>query len=551
MNSSERTIIDYTGLYYIVQLPIGTPLAWKHNCILREYIKSCTSKYTWAERLKYNGDSKLWTTELPNYKVIVDLLAYLRDNHLPFFATDKLITKITELENYDARGKLNTIELKAENIKGIKLPLRNYQYTAVKFLEDAGGKAIIALGTGVGKTLVALSYCIKNNKKAIIICPSQGGKTKRSWAYEVYKCTDKQPLIIWSGSKLDLVQYCNADFIIVNYELLDKFRGLLLNLINLHGFDTVIIDESHSIKNLKAKRTSSIHELSMNCTGRILLSATAIRNKPDEIYSQLNLVAPERFNNKRNFKEKYYGKRMFQGNKFFYTRQSKIQLTNLNLDIQGCYFYRDKMKIVFELPSLMIETIYYDLPTKIRSTLEVQNKQQQFQTLAHAMIPNTVKLVEKLLLDEDNKKIILYSGFVAVVEELTKRLGKLATLNHGRLTSTEQQDNFKSFVEDSKTRVIVATYQSLSESINLQEQSSIVVFNDTPYLTAQIEQAYGRVYRIGQKDTCYCYLQGFSDTYTDEVFTIIENKDIILKKVLEGKDKEGSFCNQVIKPKDC
>lgn len=405
----------------------------------------------------------------------------------------------------------------------------------------------MALGTGTGKSLVSLAYCLHSDRKAIIVCPSQGGKTKRSWAKEIYKHTNKKPLIIWGRTKNDLMQLDNADFIIINYELLDKYKGVLLNLIKFHGFDTIIIDESHSIKNISAKRTHAIYELCTNCTSRILLSATAIRNKPDELYSQLHLVAPERFPNRMLFKSTYFGRKMFKGSKFFYTKQSKQQLERLNKDIQGCYFYRDKMKIIHELPSLIIETINYE--SKRGKQLDGMNKQQQYQILAGDMVDNTVKLVNKLLLDETNKKIIVYSGFVATTEAIKERLGAIATMNHGQLTPEEQHNNFESFTNDDNIRVIVATYQSFSESINLQETSSVVVFNDVPYVTAQIEQAYGRVYRIGQKNTCFCYLQGFHGTYTDEVFEILEGKDIVLTKVLKGENKINDFCNQIIKPR--
>lgn len=540
----SSTIIDFKNVF-VVRLPYGSQLFWKDNCLIREFINELKVNHTFRERFKYNARTKTFDTEQDNYKIIIELLRFLRSKRLPFTITQNAIDKINVMETYEDRKKISDIDIDAEEIPGIKTILRSYQYSAVKFLDDTDGNAIIALGTGVGKTLISLAYCIKNHRRAIIVCPSQGGKTKISWAKEILKHTNKKPLVMWGNTTNDLMQFDKVDFIIINYELLNKHRLLLQTLVSSFGFDTVIIDESHYIKNKKALRTLNISDLTSICNHRILLSATAIKNTPEELFTQLNIVAPERFNDLKSFKTKYFGRRMNVNGRHFFTKQSKAQLLQLNEDIKGCYFYRDKLKIIHELPSLILETVYYELDTP--EIVVNIDKIEQRKVLAYKMIDNTIALIENTL-EKIDKKVIVYSGFVDVVDKIYKKLGSKATINHGQLTKKEQEDNYDRFRNNDSIRVIVATYQSFSESINLQDIASVVIFNDSPFVTADIEQAYGRIYRIGQGDICYCYLQGYTGTYTDEVFNILEEKDMILTAVLKGEVKTGEFINQVIKP---
>lgn len=540
-----KTKIDFKIESFYVQLPIGTEELWKDNCIIRDYLKSLENKYSFRERFAYLPSSKLFMTPQRNYERVIGLLEFLRGKNLPFEITTNALDKINSMEAYDDRKKSSDIDIPPEEIDGLKTLLRSYQYSAVNFLDSSDGNAIIALGTGVGKTLISLAYCIKNNKKAIIVCPSQGGKTKLSWAKEIVRHTKKKPFVVWGNTTNDLMQFSTVDFVIINYELIPKHRLLLETLINTFGFDVLIIDESHYIKNKKALRTRNIEHLVSMCKHRILLSATAIKNSPQELFTQLHLVAPERFQDIRDFKRDYFGKRMNVNGRYFFTKQSKKQLLQLNEDIKGCYFYRDKLKIIHELPSLILETIYYELDDRI--SLIGLDKNEQRKLLAELMIDNTVKLVQNTL-EKIDKKIIVYSGFVHTTQILKDELGGIATINHGQLSKSEQEENYESFRNNDKIRCMCATYQSFSESINLQDIASVVIFNDTPFVTADIEQAYGRIYRIGQGDICYCYLQGFNGTYTDEVFDILEEKDRILTAVLKGETKQGEFINQIIKP---
>ena len=72
----------------------------------------------------------------------------------------------------------------------------------------------------------------------------------------------------------------------VNYESVEKF----LPPIEAAGFDAIVIDESHRIKNPKAKVTQTLMGIRDLFEHRILLSGTAIKNKRSELATQIEYV---------------------------------------------------------------------------------------------------------------------------------------------------------------------------------------------------------------------------------------------------------------------
>jgi SWI/SNF-related matrix-associated actin-dependent regulator 1 of chromatin subfamily A len=518
-------------------------------------------RFDTVDWIRWDKGNSLWYVKDSSYKSVQDLMRYARDTlkertHLSDEALDKLIV----LENYEERSSWKHDDnLPPIAINGLKSNLRFYQNTCIRFLQDAGGRGIVALGTGVGKSLTALAWTIWQNKKAIIVAPSQRGRTKHSWVKEIRKHTYKRAKIVWGSTQMDLMSFIGADYIIINYELLAKFRDMLTLLINIHGFDTIIVDESHSIKSFKTKRTKEVLHLANMCEHRILLSATAIKNKPQELFTQLHLVAPDRFKDWKEFLAKYCHTRFYDRVSKTYKsgKASKKQMEDLNRDIGGIYFYRDKMDLLTELPPLTVETVMYDLD-KLNDYTDIETqilrgelpllagKQKQHKLLAKAMIQNTVDMVLDKLVCEENNKIIIYSGFIHIVEALKEALGDRFVMSHGQLPRDEADENFDRFMEDDEVDGIVATYQSFSESLNLQGVANVVLYNDCPHVSAVLAQGLGRIHRIGSDKMCYGYIMGFKDSYYEDIFERVEEKNELLTKVLEGKDVESPLLDQTI-----
>ncbi len=67
----------------------------------------------------------------------------------------------------------------------------------------------------------------------------------------------------------------------------------------------VLVSNSHFLKNPGAGRTKTAIELSGNIPHRLLLSGTAMENRPAEMWSQLNIIAPEVFPDSKDFAKRF------------------------------------------------------------------------------------------------------------------------------------------------------------------------------------------------------------------------------------------------------
>jgi SWI/SNF-related matrix-associated actin-dependent regulator of chromatin subfamily A-like protein 1 len=186
--------------------------------------------------------------------------------------------------------------------------LRPYQETNIDQLLE-WKKGFIADEPGLGKSASALMVVEKAQAyPCLVVTPSIG---KPSWAKELAWWLDQKRSISilegekWIESKNPIsvrlpdqtrvnipVNVMESDIIIVNYDILPNWLDFLLEL----SFKSFILDESHYIKNSKAKRSKAAKKLALKgLDGEpipyvLLLSGTPILNNPYELLHQLAVI---------------------------------------------------------------------------------------------------------------------------------------------------------------------------------------------------------------------------------------------------------------------
>lgn len=402
-------------------------------------------------------------------------------------------------------------EVAAKIAPGIKL--FPYQNEAVRFLVENDGKALIGDEMGLGKTAQSLAYIASQNKRALVVVPKV---VRRTWLQEAEKFFPDyfkghtRELISSSIKKDGQPDLTNTKIAAVNYESLQKF----LPAIKAAGFDTIVVDESHRIKSPKAKITRTISALRDHFKHRILLSGTAVKNKKEELHTQVEFIQPGLF------------------------KRSELQYGTIggiwNKLKRSVYIARQKRQVLPDLPEKTTQITEHHIPGMPGFPSDIGEMSEARVSAALAKAPISADFVKETLKTSDSS-VLVFTESKTAAEEIAKKLGDVAILHHGQMSDDKREAAKAEFQrEGTSKRVFVSTRQSLAVGATLTAADK-VVFNDIPWTAADLRQAEDRAHRVGQKNNVNVYWMTASDSDWDRTAS-----DILLRKYeLNRKINEG------------
>ena len=131
---------------------------------------------------------------------------------------------------------------------------------------------------------------------------------------------------------------------VISYDLLSRVGAELLH----RRYGIVILDESHNIKNNTARRTQAALALCRQAERRLLLSGTPSLNRPSELFTQLNCLAPHLFNSFKHFALRYCNGHQ---TRFGFDHRGSSHLLELHTIIKRtCLIRRIKSEVLAQLP---------------------------------------------------------------------------------------------------------------------------------------------------------------------------------------------------------
>ncbi|XP_071478884.1 lymphoid-specific helicase-like [Diadema antillarum] len=189
--------------------------------------------------------------------------------------------------------------------------LRSYQLEGMEWLKvlyENGVNGILGDEMGLGKTIQCIAlfaYIIEMGVPGpFLVCAPLS--TLPNWVSEFQRFTPKIPVILYHGSKEERTkkrrlirrkvgEYNSHPIVITSYEIVMNDRVHLQTML----WKYVIVDEGHRIKNLNCRL---IRELKMYQTAnRLLLTGTPLQNNLAELWSMLNFLLPEVFDDLNTF----------------------------------------------------------------------------------------------------------------------------------------------------------------------------------------------------------------------------------------------------------
>jgi len=160
---------------------------------------------------------------------------------------------------------------------------------------------LIADEVGLGKTISAIRiirrlHAIGETGAVIIACP---GSLRSKWKQELHHRGDIEADVVDSGKRLlrvvDRLIAGEPRIIIVSHGILRRSATLEQLMDTLPEVMLTIIDEAHHCRNPRSRLHDAAQLLTMRSRQSVLMTATPVNLREEELWVQLSLLAPDRW----------------------------------------------------------------------------------------------------------------------------------------------------------------------------------------------------------------------------------------------------------------
>lgn len=388
-----------------------------------------------------------------------------------------------------------------------------------KHLSNKVGALFMKMGTGKTRVAIELANAVPDVDLVVWIGPLRSLKP----------LDEKTPSIIdevnkWGGFNAKEVTYVGVESIGQS----DRTYLQLYKKIATSWRCFIIVDESIKIKNIDAKRTKRLLELSKMVEYKLILNGEPITRDLLDIWAQFEFLDSEilrmgyaEFKNtfcKYTTITKRFGNSYKQHTKEFITGYENIDYL---YSLIGEYVYECDLELNIEQ---IFETANYRLSKEEKETynylkekylddeklmmmnnnifLEMTQKMQH----GYSCSEEKFQLVKDWIVDEG--KTIIFCKYIASAEECKKRFPKALVLN----------------------------YKTGTMSLNLQERPYTVYFDQT-FDWGDVVQSQHRNYRTGQENDCR-YLRLIGDVGLENLIAENNKKKLGIAEYLKKISKE-------------
>ncbi len=448
-------------------------------------------------------------------------------------------------------------------------PLPHQLEVAKQVVEKMNGKAILADEVGLGKTieagLILKEYMIRGLvKKVLILVPAS---LVSQWASEL-----NQKFYIPAVQQKKSYMWEQYDVIVSSIDTAK--RSPHREIVYEQDYDLIIIDEAHKLKNNKTKNYEFVQNLKKKFC--LLLTATPIQNRIDEIFNLVSLLKPGHLGNQENFEESFGKKsRSIDDHEHLKELVNKVMIRNRR-DDTGIEWTKRKVETV-PIEFSETEQELYDAISDYRSSFSgfassmfsILTLQREACSSREAVYFTLKKMLEKK--NEDGSSAVpedMVMGLMKKVEQVTQNSkaekavefikqidDKVIIFTEYRATqmylqwflqqngisSVPFRGGFKRGKKDwmrelfkGKFQVLIAT-EAGGEGINLQFCNHIINY-DLPWNPMRLEQRIGRIHRLGQEKDVHIYNFATKNTVEEHILKLLYEKINLFERVIGQLD---------------
>ncbi|ULT99423.1 hypothetical protein L3Y34_000624 [Caenorhabditis briggsae] len=496
----------------------------------------------------YDPNKKLWTVSLSEHSTMSNLLKNAQSVKVEIEPIPmNILGMMTSFKPKPTPSDLTKI-MDPELIKR----LFPYQKEGVTFALERNGRILLADEMGLGKSVQALTIAryYKADWPLLIVCPAS---VKGAWKKQIntfFPIIHRIFIVDKSSDPLPDVRTSNT-VAIMSYEQM----VLKADLLKREKYSTIIFDESHMLKDGKARRTKVATDLAKIALHAILLSGTPALSRPSELFTQIRLIDHKLFTNFHEFAIRYCDGK--QGRFCFEAKGCTNSEELAAIMFRRFMIRRLKADVLKDLPEKRREVVYVSGPTidarmddlqkakadyeKINSMERKHESLLEFYSLTG--IVKAAAVCEHILEnyfypDAPPRKVLIFAHHQIVLDtiqhEVNKR--KLRSIRiDGKTPSHQRTALCDSFQNDEDVRVAVLSITAAGVGITLTA-ASVVVFAEIHFNPGYLVQAEDRAHRVGQKDSVFVQYLIAKKTADDVMWNMVQQKLDVLGQVSLSSD---------------
>jgi SWI/SNF-related matrix-associated actin-dependent regulator of chromatin subfamily A-like protein 1 len=430
--------------------------------------------------------------------------------------------------------------------------LRPFQRAGVAYALDAR-RAFLADEQGLGKTVQALATLEADDAfPAVVVCPAS---LKLNWRREIEHWLPHRSVTVVSGTGSVAEA---AEITVINYDIVHAHRTRLA----LRRPKALVLDESHYVKNPRAKRTQAVRRLAEALQPdalRLALTGTPVMNHAEELIPQLRVLGRlEDFGSGARFARRFQGVGAEERIHWHLRRR--------------CFVRRLKADVLPQLPAkrqvvvpvaLENEREYrqaeHDVVAWLREQpLDLSELESRVAAALRAERLAQLNVLKRLAargktgpalawIDDflaSDEPLVVFCGNREVQDLVLERFPDALHLL-GRDSVEQREAAVHAFQNPAGPQLIVCATRVGAQGITLTRASN-VAFLDLEWTPAMHDQAEDRCHRIGQHDAVTAWYLLAAETIDETMIELIARKRGIVGAVTDGRRDESEALVQAV-----
>ena len=448
-------------------------------------------------------------------------------------------------------------------------PFEHQLHAAAAVLQRMSGRAILADEVGLGKTIeagIVLSELRLRGlaRRVLVLAPTGlvaqwGEEFERKFAIPTVVATSEK----WTPAEMASTSIEDP---VVLASLATARRLPLRDLLTEVEWDLVVVDEAHRVRNPRTASSKLVRALRVRFM--LLLTATPVENRIDDLYHLVSLVRPGHLGTISDFRRRHGAPSDRRGEVEHPAAEgapSVAALGELRRSMRDVMVRHRRSEVTLMLPRRLAETLsvqpsdaeaalYRHIAERVRTEGRQTGpgRSMALRTVLRlaGSSPKTVAPTLDRLGWSDlaevarsvstcaktsalgtlvrrhvaaGEKVIVFTSFRETMAQLVATvdlLGLPAAVYHGGLDRRAKDSAIASF--ENEVDVLVST-ESAGEGRNLQFCHAMINF-DLPWNPMQIEQRLGRIHRIGQMHDVVLTNLVSRGTIEDHILDVLHTK---------------------------